>query len=120
MIREGILWVLTETRGPMLGRELFYLLPDSRQFRKAGDNLAAEALHWDADHTVLTTHDIDRANPVPVLIWTISLPAYPILRKDSGNSLTARMAFGSFPLLTRIVCDIAQASRSTKPSAKPR
>ncbi len=84
--REGILWVLTETRGEV-GKQLFYLPPDSRQFRKAGDNLVVESFTWDADHTVLTTHDRSTQEPASGVELESSLPAYPILKKDSAQIL---------------------------------
>ena len=84
--REGILWVLTETRGEA-GKQLFYLPPDSRQFRKAGDNLVVESFTWDADHTVLTTHDRSTQEPASGVELESSLPAYPILKKDSAQIL---------------------------------
>ena len=82
--REGILWALGGWSD--VGRQLFYLLPDSRHFQKAGDNLAAK-LSWDADHTVLTTHEHRPSEPGSGINLDDSLPAYPILRKDSGQIL---------------------------------
>jgi len=82
--REGILWVLGGWSD--VGRELFYLLPNSRHFQKAGDNLAA-VLSWDADHTVLTTHEHRPSEPGSGINLDDSLPAYPILRKGSGQFL---------------------------------
>jgi ligand-binding sensor domain-containing protein len=82
--REGILWVLTEARGEP-GKQLFFLLPDSRRFRKAGDNVVVESFTWDADRNVVTT----RVPPAPGsgIQLESSLPAYPILTKDSAQIL---------------------------------
>jgi signal transduction histidine kinase/ligand-binding sensor domain-containing protein len=80
--REGILWAL---RGwSDAGRELFYLLPNSRQFKKAADGLAAK-LSWDADHNVLTTRERAASERGSGVDLGDSLPAYPVLRKDSGQ-----------------------------------
>ena len=82
--REGILWVLTETRGDV-GKQLFYLPLNSRQFRKAGDNLVVEGFTWDVDQSVVTTHVPPEAGYGVGL--ESSLPAYPILKKDSAQFL---------------------------------
>ena len=79
---EGILWALGGWSD--VGRELFYLLPDSRHFQKAGHDLAAK-LSWDADHTVLTSHEHRPSEPGSGIDLHDSLPAYPVLRKDSGQ-----------------------------------
>ena len=83
--REGILWALTDSRGA--GKKLFYLQSGSRQFQKAGDNLLIEGFTWDADHTVLTTHEGRRPALGPGIELQDSLPAYPVLRKDSAQIL---------------------------------
>jgi len=82
--RDGILWAL---RGwSDAGRELFCLLPGNTRFRKAGDNLPAK-LSFDADRTVLTTREPAASEPDLGIKPDPSLPAYPILRKDSGQFL---------------------------------
>ena len=83
--KEGILWVLTDNRGIELKRQLFYLLPDGKQFRKAGDNLLVQGFTWDADHMVLTTHQKGQHEPGSGVELEISLPAYPILKKNSAQ-----------------------------------
>jgi len=93
--REGILWAL---RGwSDVGRELFYLLPNSRQFQKAGADLAAK-LSWDADRNVLTTHERRASEPGSGVDLSDSLPAYPILRKDSGQVLDRAGGIWIMPL----------------------
>ena len=94
--REGILWALGGWSD--VGRELFYLLPNSRHFQKAGDNLAAK-LSWDADHTVLTTHEHRPSEPGSGINLDDSLPAYPILRKDSGQILDRADGIWIMPLV---------------------
>ncbi len=81
--REGILWVLTDNTSLEFGRKLLYLLPEDRQFRKAGDNLPVQGFTWDADYNVLTTHERSRLEPGSGIELEGSLPAHPILRKNS-------------------------------------
>jgi signal transduction histidine kinase/ligand-binding sensor domain-containing protein len=85
--RDGILWALTESRGLEFGRQLFYLLPGSSKFRKAGDNLLVQGFTWDADYTVLTTRQKPRQAPGAGVELEISLPTYPILKKKSEQIL---------------------------------
>ena len=85
--RKGILWVLTDRRSTEVGRQLFYLLPDGTKFRKAGSNLFVEGLTWDADAAVLTTRENPRGTPGSGVELEDSLPAYPILRKNSEQTL---------------------------------
>src|SRR5271157_3209619 len=84
---EGILWVLTDRKSTEFGRQLFYLLPDGTKFRKAGNNLFIEGFTWDADHTVLTTHEKRPSEPGSSIELEESLPAYPILRRNSEQTL---------------------------------
>src|SRR5271166_3353432 len=51
--REGILWVLTESRDFKVAKQLYFLPPDNRQFRKAGDSLFVQGFTLDADNAVL-------------------------------------------------------------------
>jgi signal transduction histidine kinase/ligand-binding sensor domain-containing protein/DNA-binding NarL/FixJ family response regulator len=81
--RDGILWALA-LGTEMEATELFYLPPESRQFRKAGNVLVAN-FTWDADHTVVTTHELRPRERGSRIDLENSLPAYPILRKDSGQ-----------------------------------
>jgi PAS domain S-box-containing protein len=81
--REGILWVLTERKGAEYGSDLFYLPPGGAKFRKAGNNLFVIGFTRDADHTVLTTHEKRTGEPISGLELEDSLPAYPILRRNS-------------------------------------
>ncbi len=81
--REGILWVLTESRDFKVAKQLYFLLPGDRQFRIAGDNLFIQGLTLDADNTVLTTHERRPQEPGSGVELESSLPAYPILRKNS-------------------------------------
>ena len=43
--RDGILWVLTDDTSMEFGRQLFYLLPDAKTFRKAGTISSFRASH---------------------------------------------------------------------------
>ena len=84
--REGVLWALTERKSPEFPRQLFYLLPEATKFRKAG-NVFVEGFTWDADATILTTHEKRPGGPGSGLELEDSLPAYPILRKNSEQTL---------------------------------
>ena len=57
------------------------------KFRKAGNHLFVEGFTWDADHTVLTTHEKRPSEPGSGIELEDSLPAYPILRKNSEQIL---------------------------------
>ena len=81
--RDGILWALTESRGLEVSRQLFYLLPDSEKFQKAADNLFVQGFTWDADYHVLTTHANEFSQPEFGIKREDSVPAYPILKKNS-------------------------------------
>ena len=83
--REGILWVLTKTVGSEGSSQLCYLLPDSRKLQIAGDNLFVQGLTWDADNNVLTTHDRRPRGPGSGIELESTLPAYPILKKNSDQ-----------------------------------
>lgn len=85
--REGILWVLTESRDFKVAKELYFLPPGDRQFRKAGDNLFVQGFTLDADNTVLTTHERRPREPDSGVELESSLPAYPILKKNSEQIL---------------------------------
>ena len=85
--REGILWVLTESRDFKVAKQLYFLPPGDRQFRKAGDNLFVQGFTLDADNTVLTTHERRPQEPGSGVELESSLPAYPILRKNSEQIL---------------------------------
>ena len=84
--REGILWVLAGTRDFQVAKQLYFLLPGDRRFRKAGDNILVLGFTWDPDHNVLTTHERPR-QPGSGIELEGSLPAYPILRKNSDQIL---------------------------------
>jgi signal transduction histidine kinase/ligand-binding sensor domain-containing protein len=85
--RDGILWVLTDRKSTDVGRQLFYLLPQGSTFQKAAGNLLVEGLTWDADHVVLTTHEKRPGERGSGLELEDSLPAYPILHKNSDQIL---------------------------------
>jgi len=85
--REGVLWALTERKSTEVGRQLFYLLPGGARFQKAGNNLFVEGFTWDADAAILTTHEKRPSGPSSGLELEDSLPAYPILRKNSEQTL---------------------------------
>ena len=94
--KQGILWALSGWSD--VGRDLFYLLPNSGHFQKAGDKLAAK-FSWDADHTVLTTHENGTSEAGSGVDLRDSLPAYPILRKDSGQILDRADGIWIMPLV---------------------
>jgi signal transduction histidine kinase/ligand-binding sensor domain-containing protein len=84
--RDGTLWVLTDSLRSDVGKRLFYLLPGGTQFRNAGNNLFVEGFTLDADNLVLTTHE--RGGPAGSGInLEESLPAYPLLKRDSDQML---------------------------------
>ncbi len=85
--RDGILWVLTDRRSTDVGRQLFYLLPDGTKFRRAASNVSVEGFTRDADATVLTTHEKWPIESGSGLEFEDPLPAYPILRKNSEQTL---------------------------------
>src|SRR5271157_4749873 len=83
---DGTLWVLTDSLRSDVGKRLFYLPPGGTQFRNAGNNVFVEGFTLDADNLVLTTHE--RGGPADSGInLEESLPAYPLLRKDSDQVL---------------------------------
>lgn len=81
--RDGILWVLTENRSFEFGRQLFYLLPGSAKFQEVADNLFVQGFTWDDEYHVLTTHDNEFSQPEFGIKRENSVPAYPILKKNS-------------------------------------
>jgi signal transduction histidine kinase/ligand-binding sensor domain-containing protein len=85
--REGILWVLTESRDFKVAKQLYFLPPGDRQFRKAGDNLFVQGLTLDAENRVLTTHERRPRESNSGVELESSLPAYPILKKNSEQIL---------------------------------
>ena len=85
--REGILWVLTDNRSLEVERQLFYLMPDGRKFKNAGNHLLVQGFTWDADCTVLTSHEKRPREPESGVDLESSLPAYPILKKNSEQIL---------------------------------
>jgi signal transduction histidine kinase/ligand-binding sensor domain-containing protein len=85
--REHILWVLTESRDFKVAKQLYFLPPGDRQFRKAGENLFVQGFTLDADNTVLTTHERRPQEPGSGVELESSLPAYPILKKNSEQVL---------------------------------
>jgi len=84
--REGILWVLTDSRGEA-AKQMYFLPPGDSKFQIAGDNLAIQGFTWDADYTVLTTHERRPQEPGSGTELQSSLPAYPIIRKNSNQML---------------------------------
>jgi len=94
--RDGILWVLAGWSDT--ARQLFYLIPNSKHFEKAGDYLAAK-LSWDADHNVLTTHDRTVSLSDAGIHLDDSIPARPILRKDSGQIVDRANGIWIMPLV---------------------
>jgi|SRR5579871_366698 len=85
--RDGTLWVLTDRKSTDVGRHLFYLLPGGMQFRRAASSVFVEGFTRDADGTVLTTHEKWPIGSVPGLEFEDSLPAYPILRENSEQTV---------------------------------
>src|SRR5271157_2312684 len=95
--RDGVLWVLTYSRGRESVKQLFFLLPGDTQFRKAADDISVGGFTWDADHTVLTTHERRPQETGSGIELESSLPAYPILRKDSEQILDRAHSIWFFP-----------------------
>ncbi|MGO9994108.1 MAG: histidine kinase [Steroidobacteraceae bacterium] len=85
--REGILWVLIGVRAPEAPKQLYFLAPGYRRFRKAGDNLFVLSFTWDADNKVLTTRERSQNEPGSSIELGNSPPAYPILRTQSDQIL---------------------------------
>jgi signal transduction histidine kinase/ligand-binding sensor domain-containing protein len=85
--REGILWVLTDNRSLEVERQLFYLMPAGGKFRNAGNHLLVQGFTWDADCTILTSHEKHPPEPGSGVELESSLPAYPILKKNSEQIL---------------------------------
>ena len=85
--RDGILWVLTEDNGAQFGRQLFYLPAGGGKFQKAGDRLFPLGFTRDADSTVLTAREKTPDASATGIALEGSLPAYPILKKDSDQIL---------------------------------
>ena len=56
-------------------------------FERPGDNLFVQGFTWDADYTVLTTHEKRPREPGSGIELEGSLPAYPILKKNSEQIL---------------------------------
>ena len=83
--RDGILWVLTEDKGVQFGRQLFYLPAGGGMFQEAGNHLFPIGFTRAADDTVLTTHEKAAGEPGSGILLNDSLPAYPILKKDSDQ-----------------------------------
>ncbi|MGA9987210.1 MAG: two-component regulator propeller domain-containing protein [Terriglobales bacterium] len=82
---DGTLWVLTDSLQSDVGKRLFYLPPGGTQFRNGGNNLFVEGFTLDAHNLVLTTHE--RGGPSSGINLEESLPAYPLLKKDSDQML---------------------------------
>src|SRR5271166_5736904 len=95
--RDGVLWVLTYSRGRVSVKQLFFLLPGDRQFRKAADDISVGGFTWDADHTVLTTHERNSGEPGSGIQFENPLPAYPILRENSEQILDRANGIWFFP-----------------------
>ena len=83
--REGILWALMGIEGPEFPKQLHFLAPGERQFRKAADNLLVMGFTRDADGNVLTTPQARRNETGSSVASEGSLPAYPILRRQSDQ-----------------------------------
>jgi signal transduction histidine kinase/ligand-binding sensor domain-containing protein len=95
--REGILWVLTGVQGPEVPKQLHFLAPGDRQFRKAADKLFVLGFTRDADGNVLTTRERSRNEPGTSIGLASSLPAYPILRMQSEQFLDRANAIWIIP-----------------------
>ena len=117
--REGILWVLTDNRSLEVERQLFYLMPDGRKFRNAGSHLLVQGFTWDADLTVLTSHEKRPREPGSGVELESSLPAYPILKNNSEQILDRAKGIWFLPV-DPIVLVILRLSRWQKSSARPR
>ena len=85
--REGILWVLSGLRHPESPKQLYFLAPGEQQFRKAGSKLLVSSFTWDADRHVVTTRERGRGDPGSSIELEDSLPAYPVLKKNSDQVL---------------------------------
>ena len=83
--RDGTLWVLTTDKGVEVGRQLFYLMADGAKFQKAADHLFVVGFTWDADSTILTTRERAPGELGSGIVLDGSLPAYPILKKNSDQ-----------------------------------
>ena len=77
--RDGILWVLLGPRGPEYARDLYYLMPGERRFRKAAEGLRSQMWAVDADKRVLTTPGPARAAGSFTIELPGPLPSYPVL-----------------------------------------
>jgi signal transduction histidine kinase/streptogramin lyase len=85
--RAGILWVLTESRDFKVAKQLYFLPAEGRQFREAADNLLVQGFTLDADNRVLTTPEKSPQAPGSGVELGSSLPAYPVLKKNSEQIL---------------------------------
>jgi signal transduction histidine kinase/ligand-binding sensor domain-containing protein len=99
--RDGRLWIIVGARGSEIPKELYFLQPGERRVRKAGENLRVDYFTRDADQHVLTSPERSPGERHSRL--QAALPAYPILRDDSGQLVDRANAvwlFGS-PVLRR-------------------
>jgi len=95
--REGVLWVLTFSRGREAVKQLFFLPPSDTHFRKATDDIEVGSFTWDADHAVLTTHERRPGEHGSGIRFENPLPAYPILRENSEQILDRADGIWFFP-----------------------
>ncbi|HUL95290.1 MAG TPA: triple tyrosine motif-containing protein [Usitatibacter sp.] len=78
--RDGVVWVLSGGRGPEIPKDLLFLMPGERRFRKAAAGLLTSGFVTDADHQVLTAAQArDARAGGPPIAWEPGVPAYPIL-----------------------------------------
>jgi len=96
--RDGILWVLTDNRSLEVEVQLFYLMPNGRKFRNAGSHLLVQGFTLDADLTVLTSHEKRPREPGSGVELESSLPAYPILKKNSAQILDRAQGIWFLPV----------------------
>ena len=71
------------TRVWKLGGNSSICLADGAKFQKAADHLFAVGFTWDADYTILTTRERAAGELGSGALLNGSLPAYPILKKNS-------------------------------------
>jgi signal transduction histidine kinase/ligand-binding sensor domain-containing protein len=95
--REGILWALTESRGPEAKRELFFLPPGTRQFRTAG-RISVQSFTWDADRFVVTSAVGSARVRGSGIALEDRLPAYPVLRNTSAQLVDRTNSIWAIPL----------------------
>lgn len=101
--RDGILWVLVGARGLEYAKELYYLVPGERRFRKAADGLHSDMWAVDADKRVLTTPDPARAAGSFTIELPAPLPSYPVLTTHLAQFVDRANGVWTVPRLKGLV-----------------